>query len=137
MDKQGRERRKHKRIPINLEISLQIVHPEDSLGTRSFHGRVSNINERDLRVTVFDLSSAQYQKLIRDRDLRYARMSCTFPTSETESRLYGRILYFDYHGKSENKVCEFALQFWELDDEEKTKLKAFVEYLKLRTGQME
>ena len=130
MDQQSRERRKSKRITANLEVKIQIMHPQDTISKRSFAGRVSNMTEKEARITLFDVSSRYYQKLIKDRELRNVRMSCKFPASEDESRLHGRIHYLNYYGKGERNLCEIAIQFWDLEEIELARLKEFLRDLK-------
>jgi hypothetical protein len=125
------ERRRHKRIPVIVETEVHILHPEDTLSRTPFQARISNITEKEARVALFDLSIRHYQKLIKDKRLQFARMFCSFPTSpDDRCCLYGRIVYFDYHGKNEKNICEIAVQFCENEDSEMLKLRQFLRHLK-------
>lgn len=120
----ARERRKLPRIKVDLQAQVQIIFPEVTFTPVVLHGKICDITAEGLRVHVINLSHSDYRKIIRGP--RLSRVVCTFPTNPAPTRLFGKILNFDFRSNDPDSSCHLGINFGENEGTDIERLGEFI-----------
>jgi hypothetical protein len=104
-------KRSHNRFAIELDISLQILIPEETFTPRGIEGKTIDISARGMKIVALKLPPEMYTKLIKGT--RYMRVVFTSPIDSELIKMTGQIAWFDYHKPSEANAgqCFMGIQF--------------------------
>ncbi len=91
----GLGRRAHERFAMELDVSLQILIPEETFQPRSMKAKTQDISVRGMKLLVPGLSRELYAQLISAK--RYARVGLTDPKGGDQLKVSGLIVWYDYH----------------------------------------
>ncbi|MBI1785024.1 hypothetical protein HYR69_07755 [Candidatus Sumerlaeota bacterium] len=118
------DRRQLSRTRVNLQTQVQILFPEATFTPVVLNGLILDLSLEGTRINAFNLSTSDYSKIIRGP--RLCRMICTFPADQTPTRLFGKILNFEIHGKVAEGCCLLGINFGENEEKDIARLKEFL-----------
>lgn len=124
MSGQPDERRKHARLKVDIKAHLQILFPEATFTPVVMEGKILDVSPVGLRIQVFNLSNSDYRKIIRGP--RLSRTIAMFLPDQTLSRLFGKILNFDFHGMDASASCTLGISFGENEEKDFNNLLEFI-----------
>lgn len=104
--------RVHDRFEVSLDLTLQILIPEDTFTPRGLDGTTMDISARGMKVSIPKLSGEMYTKLLKGT--RYARVCFVNPVNDEQIKLTGQVAWFDFHKPSAttpNGTCYMGIQF--------------------------
>ncbi len=127
MAKETMERRKIRRIGVDLPANLQILFPEVSFTPLVLKGFARDISREGVRIKVANLTTGDYSRIIRGP--RLCRVICVFPAQDAPTRLFGKIINFEIRGKVSEGACVLGVHLGENDKEDLQRLNQFLESL--------
>lgn len=121
----GIERRKYKRLTVNIPSEVSLVIPEETFQPRDFQGTILDISYGGVKVKVKGLEKELFVKLLRPQ--RYMKLRFILPDNRTEVKLIGRIVYLNYF-ENEKKLIS-GVAFEEMNEEMHTRINNLISYL--------
>ncbi|MCD6385990.1 PilZ domain-containing protein [Candidatus Sumerlaeota bacterium] len=121
----NKERRKHKRISVNIPSEVSLVLPEDTFQPRDFQGTILDISYGGVKVVVKGLEKELFKKLLRPQ--RYMKLRFFLPGERGEVKLIGRIVYLNYFEHEKKLVSGIA--FEEMNEEMQARIRNLISYL--------
>ncbi len=104
--------RAHNRYELELELTAQIVIPEETFKPEVFKGRTQDVSAAGMGIVLENLSQDFFKKLLPKS--RYIRLNFNNPISNRAIKITGRIMSIDYHKpKAEEPTgrCFFGIYF--------------------------
>lgn len=89
------ERRAHTRFELRIDMSAQILIPEETFQPRMYVGASIDVSRSGLKVRLEDMHIEDYKKLLSRT--RYIRLTFISPLTRNEVKVTGRVMWIDYH----------------------------------------
>ncbi len=123
------DRRRFGRVPVDLQARFRILRPKESYNALALRGKLLDVSKSGARVAVANLLQADYQQILRNPQLRYISIRCMFPNVQSETRLFGTIVHFDYHGEDVDPACHMGISFGEMEAQDRLHLNEFLQHI--------
>lgn len=120
-------RRRHVRIPVEVEVTLQVVFPEETFSPRPMRGVTRDLSMSGMRVITYQASEEFYRRIIQA--IRYVKVSLVLPGLRDEMDLHGKIVWVDYDNRQIRPCCTFGISFERLRDKEIQALERSLDYI--------
>ncbi len=119
------DRRRDLRVAVQVAAEVQIIFPEMTFTPIVLKGALHDINIKGAGMNVLNLNAKHYSQIIRGP--RYCRIFCSFPGFEGQTRLFGKILHLEVHGKIDGGKCLLGIEFAENEDRDLNRLQQYLD----------
>jgi len=123
---QARDRRKHQRHAVAIEVQVQTVSAGHASRPLCLDGVIVDLTEGGLRLIVFKMSKQDYLQMMNETRLPYVQIFCTFPGQPFPTRLFGKITYVDFRDVQPESCCQMGVRFGRMEIHDMKQLDAFI-----------
>lgn len=114
------------RVPVDLDVALSIVFPEETFSPTSIDAKILDISRRGARLSSRVITRNLYSMMLRSK--RYVRIEARIRGSKESILLRGQLVWIHYEEKGEATNCSFGVCF----DAGDRKSRGLVDYLAVR-----
>lgn len=110
------ERRRHLRLPINLDLMLTIVLPEETFTPYKRRGVTTDLSASGACIKTYQLSRRDFSSLMKA--IRFAKLELE-PPGQAPITLKGQIVWMDYHDatKFDRSYCMLGISLVNVPEE--------------------
>jgi len=123
------DRREFPRSEVQVDARFKILRPKESFNAIALRGTLLNISPIGARAAISNLLHSDYLQLVRNPTLRYVTVQCSLGAG-SNTRLFGMISHFDYHGEESEPACHIGITFGQMEPEDRRELGCFLASVK-------